>query len=211
MEDKLYKDTKHVAAKMLAVMGDVGYVKKDGKNTFQNYSYVSEADTIATVRQAMCKHGLVATPVVTSHSTIEAGATKSGAKQWFTTILVEYTFTDPDSGESLLVTTIGQGMDTGDKGCYKAMAGANKYALLKAFQIATGDDDPEKHSPEVAAVATPAMIDRILALEKQAHSTGPEREDSRHKHEIRINIKETPRALIVTYGEYLNLKIRNKN
>jgi hypothetical protein len=35
---------------------------------------------------------------------------------------------------------IGEGQDAGDKGPYKAMTGAQKYALMKTFMIPTGDD-----------------------------------------------------------------------
>ena len=37
----------------------------------------------------------------------------------------------------------GSGQDAGDKGIFKAISGAQKYALMKAFMIPTGDD-PEQ-------------------------------------------------------------------
>ena len=205
--------TKQVAAKILAVMAEIGYVKKGGKNKFQNYTYVSETDAILTIREVMINHKLVATPVVTQSNTIEAGATKSGAKQFLTSILVEYTFTDTESGESLLVTTIGQGMDTGDKGAYKAMAGANKYALLKAFQIATGDDDPEAHSPEVSTLPTKKDISQQVEW-----ATGWERQvyhssavaAARNKHLGCEQLDAASYEKLVAYNQHMDKKYKAK-
>jgi hypothetical protein len=56
------------------------------------------------------------------------------------TLTVEYTLYDGESGEEMKFTILGQGEDSGDKGTYKAMTGATKYALMKLFLIPTGDD-----------------------------------------------------------------------
>ncbi len=134
---------KQIAEKILSIMADIGYIQKDGKNKFQNYSYVSESAAVTAIREAMIKHRVVAFPRVTAHNVIEAGTTKGGAMQFLTTTLTAYQFVDVDSGESVEVSLVGQGIDSGDKGAYKAATGVNKYVLMKVFQLATGDD-PEK-------------------------------------------------------------------
>lgn len=50
-------------------------------------------------------------------------------------------------GETMNVTAIGEGIDSGDKASYKAATGALKYALRQSFIIETGDD-PDKTSSE---------------------------------------------------------------
>jgi hypothetical protein len=56
-----------------------------------------------------------------------------------------------DDGSSVSVTTIGEGMDSGDKSSNKAMSAALKYALVQMFCIPTADDkDSENDSHEVA-------------------------------------------------------------
>lgn len=136
-----------VARKIHAVMSEVEKVGKDRKNEFQKYKYAGEADVVKVIRAAMVNHGLVAVPNLTSKSTIDAGATKSGTSQWLTEITVEYTMIDIETGSFITASFAGAGIDSGDKGLYKAFTGCNKYFLLKSFQIET-DDDPEKESPE---------------------------------------------------------------
>jgi hypothetical protein len=140
---------KQIAVKLNKIMAGVGYIQKRNENKFQKYNYASEADFIEALRPLLVENGIVALPSVVEHSTVPAGETKSGTAQFLTTILLETVFVDTESGESITVRSIGQGMDSGDKGPYKATTGANKYCLFKLFQIATGDD-PETESPEVA-------------------------------------------------------------
>lgn len=55
-------------------------------------------------------------------------------------------------GSFISSTTIGEGMDSGDKGTNKAMSIALKYALLQMFLIPTDDaKDPDAESHEVKA------------------------------------------------------------
>ena len=136
-----------IASKLAAVMGEIDYIPKTGKNTAQNYAYATDAEISDKVRTAMTKHGVVMIPRVTSHSIREI-TTQKGNTLTINTVEMEFTFIDKDSGESVVAATVGEGMDSGDKGCYKAMTGATKYALLKSFQIPTGDDPEKDDSPE---------------------------------------------------------------
>lgn len=129
-----------VAEKILAVMKDVGWVKKDGHNKAQNYDYVSEAGLVAEVRESMMKHGLIMVTNVTSCDPKESGTTAGGAIKWLTTITAECRFIDCESGESITTAMAGSGMDPGDKGVFKAITGLTKYALMKTLLIPTGDD-----------------------------------------------------------------------
>lgn len=151
MTDGEYKtrsdDIAPVAKKIHLVMAEVESVGKDRENKFQNYKYAGEADVVRVIRAAMVKHGLVAVPTLTSKHTIDAGKTKNGADQWLTEITVDYLLIDAETGSFVTATFAGAGIDTGDKGLYKAFTGCNKYALLKTFQIET-EDDPEVDSPQ---------------------------------------------------------------
>lgn len=130
----------NIAKKISLVMKDIEYLYKDGKNDFQRYKYVSEANAVSHVRKSMIEHGIVAIPFADSESVIVAGTTKGGATQFLSTIPVIYTVIDVDSGEWVRSRIVGNGVDSGDKGPYKAHTGANKYFLFKLFQIETGDD-----------------------------------------------------------------------
>lgn len=128
-----------IVRKMLAVMNEVGYVQKDGKNEFHGYRYASEANAIAALRPALIKHGLVMVPSVEHVTHDEHGNTH-----------VEMLYRLMDAGGNCIEFKFsGSGNDrsrsgaVGDKGIYKAITGANKYALLKTFLLETGDDPEE--------------------------------------------------------------------
>jgi len=123
-------------------MREVGYVQKAGVNDFQNYKYATEADAIKSIRPAMLKHGLCMIPSVESVHQDQHGNTN---------VIMLYRIFD-EEGNYLSFRAAGSGNDRnkngiGDKGIYKALTGASKYALLKTFLMETGDD-PEVPSEQ---------------------------------------------------------------
>lgn len=138
----LHSGVANISKKIIAVMRDVGYVQKAGHNDFQNYKYATEADAIAALRPIMIKHGLCMIPSVESVEQDEWGNTN---------VLMHYRILD-EEGNFLSFRAAGSGNDknskgVGDKGIYKALTGASKYALLKTFMMETGDD-PEVPSQQ---------------------------------------------------------------
>lgn len=125
--------------KLVEVMKQVKYIQKTGFNDFHRYHYATEADVNEKVREVLAEHNVVMIPNVKSHSVREHTNAK-GKTEYIVTMEVEFTFIDGDTGEKISFTTYGEGQDAGDKGTYKAFTGAQKYALMKAFMIPTGDD-----------------------------------------------------------------------
>jgi len=138
---------KNLIAKLCEAMVAMGWVAKGGRNENRNYSYVRESDVLAAVREELGKRNVFVFPNVIKIDRLEHAPTKSGARQFITDVLVEWTFVDADSGETRTCTIPGCGIDDQDKGIYKAITGASKYFLLKSFFLPTGDD-PEKDSDE---------------------------------------------------------------
>ncbi|MEB3103052.1 ERF family protein [Ferviditalea candida] len=130
---------KTLVKKLVEVMKHVKYIQKTGKNTFHNYNYATEADVNEKVREVLAENNVILIPNVKSHAHREHINAK-GKTEYIVTVEVEFTFIDGDSGERITFTTFGEGQDAGDKGTYKAITGAQKYALMKAFMIPTGDD-----------------------------------------------------------------------
>ncbi len=122
--------------KLHNIMTAVDPVLKSGYNEKQNYNYAQEADVLKAIREQLIKQKIVILPSTLKSSAVEMG--------WgiLTSLSVSYMIYDTESGEVLSMEFDGQGMDGGDKGIYKAYTGANKYFLLKTFQIPT-EDDPE--------------------------------------------------------------------
>lgn len=130
---------KKLVKKLVEVMKQVKYIQKTGTNSFHNYKYATEADVNEKVREVLAEHNVIMIPNVKSHAYREHINAK-GKTEYIVTVEVEFTFTDGDTGETISFTTFGEGQDAGDKGTYKAITGAQKYALMKAFMIPTGDD-----------------------------------------------------------------------
>jgi hypothetical protein len=136
--------------KLYNIMSDVSYIQKDRKNTFHNYTYASEAAIKNAVHSALAKYRVLFFPVQAHVMSLERG---HGAKQDenLTTIKLSYEFINVDNPtERLSGSFEGTGSDKGDKGAYKAITGAIKYALTSTFLIETGDQvaaDPENDEP----------------------------------------------------------------
>ena len=125
-------------AKLSRIMSEVGYIEKRGRNEFHKYDYATEADVTAGVRDSFIKHGVMLIPEIltTKREPLEG-------KNALTQVVMLIHLYDTETGQSLNVAWSGDGMDSGDKGIYKALTGGIKYFLMKTLLIPTGDD-PEK-------------------------------------------------------------------
>ena len=136
-----------LAKKILAIMAEIGPLKKDKKNDFHKYQYASEELIMGAIRDLCIKHGVGIFPSEKSCSTIVVGDSS------ITQIEMEFLIVDADSNETKSSTFFGHGIDKGDKGVYKAGTGAEKYFLMKQFMIAA-EDDPEFEKNQAAARRT---------------------------------------------------------
>lgn len=137
------KPTRSLVKKLAEVKATIGRIAKNGHNDHFGYDFATEADIVEAVRGEMASRSLMMFPSV-KDTTWEKIPRKNGETK-LCTLTVEFTVEDGESGETRSFTIMGQGEDSVDKATYKAMTGAEKYALLKLFMIPTGDD-PEKDS-----------------------------------------------------------------
>lgn len=140
-----------IVAAMLKVMGDVGAIGKNRKAPGLNYAFRGIDDILPELQPLFVKHGVLVTPRVLERER-ETVLTRGGSPMISVRLLVEHTFKALD-GSSVVATTLGEAMDTGDKASNKAMTAALKAALWESFSIPTheADRDTEEHSPEIAA------------------------------------------------------------
>lgn len=200
-----------IRQKMLAIMREVAYIQKDKRNEFHKYSYASEAAIKTDLHASLVRYG-----VLFHNSILEVTErSASNGKDTITTINVGYWFECADTGEKTEQKFIyGSGSDPADKGIYKAITGALKYALTGQFLIATGDDPEgeEKVSKADAKAAQKAVADRKLAEivargatvrdvgRPQALITG---DQLKRLHTIASNNKvdrETSKLIMASYG-----------
>jgi hypothetical protein len=131
--------------KLAEVRRRIGYIQKRGHNERFNYTYVTAADLASAVGDALADLGVVIVPRLESIA-YESVSPNHSAPQSITRVVMSYTFMDVDGAEQITVKIPGEGRDPGDKGPYKAMTGALKYALLQSFLIATGDDPEDERA-----------------------------------------------------------------
>ena len=134
---------KNLVQKLCEVMAAVGRIAKNGTNSNRGYKYATEADTVEAMRGEFSKRNIFIFPTVTNTTRTAHGTSWAGTPMFLTDVMVDWEFVDGDSGETKTCSMPGSGLDDQDKGIYKAITGSEKYLLMKAFLIPTGDD-PEK-------------------------------------------------------------------
>ena len=150
----------NIYEKMSAITEEITAVAKNlnvgwGKN---QYKAVGEADVLAAVKPIEAKHGVYSYPfgrkIIDTSVLTSVKADGSETKQIFMRIEVIYRFVNTEKPEEYIdIVTYGDGVDSQDKAPGKAMTYADKYALLKAYKIITGDDPDQNYSNELKGKA----------------------------------------------------------
>lgn len=135
----------------------VAYIQKDKSVSTGKSSYkaVTHDAVTAMVREHMVEHGIVSWPqLVESVSLPYEDAIDSEGKaykknQFRYEATYEFTFANIDDPVDMLLIRIqAHAMDNADKAPGKALSYAKKYALLKLFEIETGEDEESRYNPE---------------------------------------------------------------
>ena len=144
---------KNIFQRMASVTNDLQTVAKNltvstGKNN--SYKAVSERDIIDAVKPVEVKHGIYSFPynreVLESHL-LESDTDYGKKTTFFSRIKTVYRFVNIDDPEDYIdMVTFAEGIDAQDKGSGKAMTYADKYALMKAYKISTGEDPDQTGS-----------------------------------------------------------------
>ena len=159
----------NIYQRMAAITAELQTVAKNlnvetGKG--KGYKAVSERDVIDAVKPLEAKHGVYSYPA--SRRVLESAALESESEwngkvtkktTFFERIETVYRFVNTDDPADFIETmTFAEGIDSQDKGSGKAMTYADKYALMKAYKISTGDDPDQTASEDVnyTRKATPA-------------------------------------------------------
>ena len=159
--------------KLAEVRRRIGYVQKRGHNERSDYSYVTAADIAGPVGDILAELGVVVIPSLEEISYEPASSRREATPM--ARVIMAYTFSDVDSGEEIVATAAGQGLDAGDKAPYKAMTGALKYALLQTFLLATGDDPEDERADgrfNKPSSGRTINAEQVRDLEKRIEDTG---------------------------------------
>ena len=168
----------NIYEKMLAITNEIGTVAKNlevgvGKS---QYKAVGEADVLKAVKELEAKYKVYSYPSsrkIVDSSIMQTRKAYNGqvteGNQLFMRIEVEYTFVNVEkTDEQIKIISYGDGIDTQDKAPGKAMTYADKYALLKAYKIVTGEDPDQQHSPDTVKIEEQKINDVKVKALKQA-------------------------------------------
>lgn len=131
-----------------------------------SYKAVGEADVLAAVKPVEVEFGIYSYPVkrdvIYSNEFTTTTEYKGETKEkltMFMRIKTIYRFVNVDKPEEYIeVETFGDGVDTQDKAPGKAMTYADKYALLKAYKIETGDDPDQNASQQMNKIPQKKLV-----------------------------------------------------
>ena len=168
----------NIYEKLQLITNEVGYVSKNlevgvGKN---KYNAVGEADILKAVKEKETQYRVYSYPIsreiveTNNYTTTSTYNDEVKEKlQLFMRIKVVYRFVNIDKPDEYIeITSFGDGVDSQDKCPGKAMTYADKYALMKAYKIITGDDPDQNESKpmEKAIKVSEKMQQAIKVSEK---------------------------------------------
>jgi hypothetical protein len=186
--DKKMENTEilNIYQKMLKATEKIGVVAKDLKvdiSKTMSYKAVGESAVLDAVKPIEIELGIYSYPVERKiietevlETIKEYNGQRTESKQLFMRLEVTYRFVNVEKPDEFIdITTYGDGVDSQDKAPGKAMTYADKYALLKAYKIQTGDDPDKDASEELKGVenkttkeikATPKQIEILAKVYK---------------------------------------------
>ena len=170
----------------------IGYVQKDKAVSTGGGSYKAVTHDAVTgmVREALIKHGVIIVPSVI---TAVFHPKEPDAKQrlYEATYQVDFVNMD-DPADRIITQQTAHALDNGDKSPGKAQSYATKYAILKLFNIETGEDDESRYQQE--EFDTIGAVDYILASSSMAEVKM--RYEQRYKLASEAKDKEAMKSII---------------
>ena len=170
MADNIYKKMSAITAELTAVAKNLNV--GIGKAA---YKAVGEADVLAAVKPLEEKHGVYSYPysrkiveadLVTTTSEYQGKVTEKTNR--YLRIETVYRFVNIDNPDEYIdITTYGDGIDPQDKAVGKAMTYSDKYALLKAYKIITGEDPDQFKSEEGKTEKKLTFREKVIIVAKE--------------------------------------------
>ena len=112
------------------------------KNVDGKYNVVTHDQITALVRQHMIDAGIVCYPELIASASLPK---EEGSKQFRYEATYAFHFVNiDDPSDRITVTIQSHAMDNSDKAPGKAISYAKKYAVLKVFEIETGEDEESR-------------------------------------------------------------------
>jgi hypothetical protein len=144
--------------KILEVQKNVPTLEKNGigPQTQGSYKFLSVDDVLHGVKPLLNDAGIVTVPNLLDHgfhynSAIAKDNERVPRESIHAWVKYDFEFVAAEDGSSIHAIVVGEGIDTQDKALRKATTSAWKIALIQAFQLATGEIDPDAQDGAYAA------------------------------------------------------------
>lgn len=152
----------NIYQRMAAITAEVGTVAKNKEIGFgrERYRVTLENVILAAIKPLEEKYGVYSYPI--DRKVIDTNIfTKATENKTSTTLFMRiettYRFVNIDNPQEFMdIKSYGDGVDPQDKAPGKAMTYSDKYALMKAYKIETGDDPDNDQSEDMGKADKPA-------------------------------------------------------
>jgi len=141
---------------------EFGVVEQSGYNKFHGYRYSKLKDYDKATAAALADNGLSSFTSIDQAISLGERITKSSGIEYAVRVKITMRILHDTSEQWIETTSFGDGQDGGDKGIYKAITGAKKYAISSTFNLVTDDDPETTHRPPNATNTPPV---KKLAVE----------------------------------------------
>lgn len=190
--------TMNIYQRINAVRKAIGYVQKDKAVSTGGGSYKAVTHDAVTgmVRAALIDNGVIVVPSVIS-SVFHPKEPDAKQRLYEATYQIEFVNMD-DPADRIVTNQNAHALDNGDKAPGKAMSYATKYAILKLFNIETGEEEESRYQQEEFDYLP--LCESILAcrneseLKKVYQEAYRKAEDARNKEAQAMIIKAKDKA-----------------
>lgn len=172
---------------------------KVGEGTKGEYKAVSEADVLNAVKPIEIEIGIYSYPVDRKLLKEERVTFKNkygDIENFVIKLETTYRFVNIDKPDEFIdIKTYGDGVDSQDKAPGKAMTYADKYALLKAYKIGTGDDPDKNKSNKISGDTQKLILIYMDRMNKLVAETNTDYEELLKYFGVKSNSEMTLKQL----------------
>ena len=202
------KKTLNIYQKMSLATSRIQTVAKKlkvGVGTKGEYKAVSETDVLNAVKPIEVEVGIYSYPVdrkILKEERVTFKNKYGDTENFVIKLETTYRFVNVEKPEEYIdIKTYGDGVDSQDKAPGKAMTYADKYALLKAYKIGTGDDPDKNKSGKLSKEEEELILIYMGKMKDLEHETNTVHEEIlKHfqvESDMNMNLQQLKQAVAI--------------
>lgn len=216
-EEKIEISKLNIYQKMSLATNKIQTVAKKlkvGEGTKSEYKAVSEADILNAIKPIEYELGIYIYPYdrkLTKEERVTFKNKFGDIDNFVIRIETTYRFVNIDKPDEFIdIKTYGDGVDSQDKAPGKAMTYADKYALLKAYKIQTGDDPDKNKSGKLTPEEQELMLIYMVKMKQLVAETNTDYEELLNYFNVKGNQEMTLKQLKEAVAILEKKKNKNK-